>query len=65
VGQYLRPTRENISVAEYVTTSQFKRYERMAADMGFSSVACGPFVRSSYMAHRGFEELSQKPITRY
>lgn len=65
IGQYLRPTRENIPVAEYVTPRQFKLYERMAADMGFSSVASGPFVRSSYMAHRSFEKLSQKPNARY
>lgn len=65
VGQYLRPARENIPVVEYITPRQFKRYERMAVEMGFTSVACGPFVRSSYMAHQGFEELSQKPTTRY
>lgn len=65
IGQYLRPARSNVPVAEYVTPRTFKRYERTARDMGFASVASGPFVRSSYMAHRGFDELSQKQTTRY
>ncbi|MFW6181801.1 MAG: lipoyl synthase [Spirochaetota bacterium] len=63
IGQYLRPARSNLPVAEYVTPARFRRYEAMARKMGFSSVASGPFVRSSYMAHRGFDELSQNHTT--
>jgi lipoic acid synthetase len=65
IGQYLRPARTNLPVAEYVAPARFRRYEATARDMGFSSVASGPFVRSSYMAHRGFDELSQNHTTRY
>jgi lipoic acid synthetase len=58
IGQYLRPAMENTPVVEYVPQKTFADYAKAAREMGFSYVASGPFVRSSYMAHEGFEEMA-------
>ena len=50
VGQYLRPTAEHMAVARYVEPEVFSEYERVGRELGFVSVAAGPFVRSSYRA---------------
>jgi len=57
IGQYLRPGRSNIRVAEYIAPETFTFYEHEAKRIGFRYVASGPYVRSSYMAHEGFELL--------
>lgn len=56
IGQYLQPTRRNLSVAEFVTPQQFDAYRDMGLAMGFKMVFSGPFVRSSYMADRVHSE---------
>jgi lipoic acid synthetase len=50
VGQYLRPSRRQAPVKEFVTPEQFKAYEEMALGLGFARAFCGPYVRSSYRA---------------
>jgi lipoic acid synthetase len=50
IGQYLRPSSRNLPVAEYIQPTVFEDYEKIGYDMGFESVASGPFVRSSYHA---------------
>ena len=50
LGQYLRPTLENLPVARYVSPEEFAEYESAARDMGFTWVKAGPLVRSSYYA---------------
>jgi lipoic acid synthetase len=50
IGQYLRPSRENLPVEEYVTPAVFDEYRRAGEEMGFRHVFSGPFVRSSYRA---------------
>jgi lipoic acid synthetase len=50
IGQYLAPSRNHHPVVEYVTPKQFARYRDIALELGFSAVASGPFVRSSYHA---------------
>jgi lipoic acid synthetase len=50
VGQYLRPTREHLPVARFVTPEEFAEYRRRALAMGFRHVESGPLVRSSYHA---------------
>jgi len=50
VGQYLRPSRRHLKVAEYVAPAVFDEYRRMGEEMGFRYVASGPLVRSSYRA---------------
>jgi lipoic acid synthetase len=50
LGQYLRPTLENLPVARYVPPEEFTEYEIAAREMGFGWVKAGPLVRSSYFA---------------
>jgi len=50
LGQYLRPTLNNLPVARYVPPDEFADYEAEARRMGFSWVKAGPLVRSSYYA---------------
>jgi lipoic acid synthetase len=60
IGQYLRPSMANIPVREYVKPETFRFYENEARKIGFLYVASGPYVRSSYMAHVGYEKLKDK-----
>jgi len=50
LGQYLRPTLDNLPVARYVPPQEFTEYEIAAREMGFGWVKAGPLVRSSYYA---------------
>jgi lipoyl synthase len=50
IGQYLRPSRENLPVVEYVRPEVFERHREAGERMGFRHVFAGPFVRSSYRA---------------
>ena len=52
IGQYLQPTRHHLPVERYVPPDEFLELGVRARQMGFSSVACGPLVRSSYHADR-------------
>ena len=55
IGQYLRPKGGDLPITEYITPAVFKSLEEEAHDMGFRHIACGPFVRTSYRAHRILE----------
>ncbi len=57
IGQYLQPSKKHIEVAEYITPEQFKEYEQIGLEKGFTYVASGPFVRSSYNAIEGMRRL--------
>ena len=50
LGQYMRPTKRHMAVAEYVTPEAFSAFQKIAEDLGFLYVAAGPMVRSSYRA---------------
>ncbi len=50
LGQYLQPSKYHLSVEEYINPRQFEKYRVIALKMGFSQVASGPMVRSSYHA---------------
>jgi lipoic acid synthetase len=50
IGQYLAPSRHHLPVARYVTPTEFEDLARAARALGFTSVASGPLVRSSYHA---------------
>ncbi len=58
LGQYLQPTRRHWPVAEYVTPQKFDRYAEEARKRGFSYVASGPLVRSSYMAEEALPHVA-------
>ena len=50
IGQYLRPSPENIPVEAYIEPEAFDRLADIARAKGFEFVASAPFVRSSYHA---------------
>jgi len=50
VGQYLRPTEDHLPVVRYWHPDEFKELELAAYELGFSHIAAGPLVRSSYHA---------------
>ena len=55
IGQYLRPTREQLPVSRYVPPDEFDEIAEEARSLGFSEVAAGPLVRSSYRADALFD----------
>ncbi len=50
LGQYLQPSKHHLPVARYVHPDEFERLRVLGEQMGFSHVASGPMVRSSYHA---------------
>ncbi|PIZ03405.1 MAG: lipoyl synthase [Gammaproteobacteria bacterium CG_4_10_14_0_8_um_filter_38_16] len=50
LGQYLQPTRYHMPVDRYVTPQEFIEHAEFAKSIGFTAVASGPLVRSSYHA---------------
>jgi lipoyl synthase len=52
LGQYLAPSRHHIPVNRYVTPDEFNYFGELAKQMGFTRVASGPLVRSSYHADK-------------
>lgn len=55
-GQYMRPTKRHLKVAEYVTPATFELWRQRAMELGFLYCASGPLVRSSYKAGEAFIE---------
>jgi lipoic acid synthetase len=60
LGQYLRPTKKQVAVKDFIHPDQFQEYESLAYELGFSFAVAGPFVRSSYRS----EELLEQPFAR-
>ncbi len=58
IGQYLRPSLENLPVVEYVVPEVFERHREFGEGLGFRHVFSGPFVRSSYRAEEALEAAS-------
>ncbi|MEM7097260.1 MAG: lipoyl synthase [Pseudomonadota bacterium] len=56
LGQYLRPTANHLAVDRWVRPEQFEHLRTLGLEMGFTEVAAGPLVRSSYRADRIFEK---------
>jgi lipoic acid synthetase len=57
LGQYLRPSREQLPVQRYVTPEEFDELGAEAWKLGFKMVHSGPLVRSSYHAEELAEQL--------
>ncbi len=60
IGQYLQPSLKHLPVKRFVEPKEFDDYSRVAGEKGFTMIASGPFVRSSY--HAG--ELLRKSQSR-
>ena len=58
LGQYLQPSSDQLPVERFIPPDVFDAWKIEALSMGFSQVASGPFVRSSYHA----KELSTFPL---
>ena len=52
VGQYLQPSKNHLPVDRFVHPDEFAEYAEYARLIGFSQVASGPLVRSSYHADK-------------
>ncbi|MFK8082244.1 MAG: lipoyl synthase [Granulosicoccus sp.] len=52
LGQYLQPSRSHLPVARFVHPDEFDELAVFGEQLGFSHVASGPMVRSSYHADR-------------
>jgi len=74
IGQYLQPTKAHLPVERYIPPKEFNDWRKIAIEMGFVEVACGPFVRSSYHAkdlyqavkvftHSSSGQRSKTPLT--
>lgn len=55
LGQYLQPSTRHLPVIRYVPPEEFEDWREVALEIGFSQVASGPFVRSSYHAENLFK----------
>ncbi|NWF92586.1 MAG: lipoyl synthase [Syntrophaceae bacterium] len=55
IGQYLQPRADRLPVARYIPPEEFEQYKKIGEEMGFRSVASGPFVRSSFHASEMFQ----------
>jgi len=64
LGQYLRPGPGQVEVAEFIEPERFAEYKRIAESMGFSGVASGPFVRSSYQAGQLLNTCQRVKVSR-
>ena len=50
LGQYLQPSLKHLPVVEFIPPARFEEYGERARRLGFTHVASGPMVRSSYHA---------------
>ena len=55
IGQYLAPSSDHHPVDRFVAPAEFVEIQAEAKALGFSAVASGPFVRSSYQAGELFQ----------
>jgi lipoic acid synthetase len=57
LGQYLQPSKAHLPVERFVPPEEFKKWRQVAIEIGFSEVASGPFVRSSYHAKELYQAV--------
>lgn len=63
IGQYLQPTTTgHAPVQRFYTPQEFVELGEAARELGFISVASGPFVRSSYNAGEVFDEARRRVL---
>jgi len=58
IGQYLQPSKQHLAVKRFVEPATFERWRVYGEELGFTNVASGPMVRSSYHAdlqHQGVD----------
>ncbi len=60
LGQYLRPSQENLEVERFYKPAEFARLEKLAREAGIKEVVAAPLVRSSYRAKESMERITGK-----
>ena len=55
IGQYLRPSRNNLPVKRYYSPGEFRQLEDRALNHGLKQVIAAPYVRSSYLAEQNYQ----------
>ncbi len=55
IGQYLQPRSDRLPVKRFIPPEEFEDYKSIGEEMGFKTVASGPFVRSSFHASEMFD----------
>ena len=58
IRQYLRPSTKHTPILKWYTPKEFKELEEIGLSLGFSHVASGPLVRSSYHADEQHSSVS-------
>ncbi len=56
LGQYLQPTKNHLPVEAWIHPDEFAALREQGLKLGFTEVAAGPLVRSSYRADRILEQ---------
>ena len=63
LGQYLQPSFRHLPVDRFPEPNRFADWDSVARELGFSAVASGPLVRSSYRAGLLWEEaIGGEPV---
>jgi len=57
LGQYLQPSAHHLKVERYITPEEFDQLRQVGEALGFTHVASGPMVRSSYHADAQAREV--------
>ena len=52
IGQYLKPSKNSVEVAEFIEPEIFDRWAKIAKQIGFTWVMSSPFTRSSFHAEK-------------
>jgi lipoyl synthase len=52
IGQYLQPSQKHLGVQDFVTPTQFRRWQEFGESIGFLQVVSSPLTRSSYHAEQ-------------
>jgi len=60
LGQYLQPTQDHLPVERYLPPEEFDEIGHQVRQLGFTMVASGPFVRSSYHAGEMADQAGQQ-----
>jgi lipoic acid synthetase len=58
LGQYLQPSKNHLPVERFIPPEEFEEWRKKAVKFGFTEVASGPFVRSSYHAKELYQEVT-------
>lgn len=59
IGQYMRPSKRHLPIKRFVPPAVFDALKVIGEDMGFTSMASGPLVRSSYRAKHFYDKAQE------